>query len=193
MTRWVQDEFSLETKATIGVEFATKAITIQGKLISAHVWDTAGQERFSSITSAYYRGALGVIIAYDTTKYVTFKNAKQWLKELQLKTDDSSASILLVGNKIDLENLREVPTREGKLFAEQEGLSFIETSALNNINVDNAFEMILEEIYNEGKATPNCEDNSPTHFGTNICTTNRQTVHIVSERKEKMGLCNPVC
>jgi len=182
LTRWTQDEFSLETKATIGVEFATKAITIQTKCLRAQVWDTAGQERFSSITSAYYRGALGAIIAYDTTKYLTFKNAKNWLDELKQHSDDNIAMIL-VGNKIDLENLREVPTKEGKAFAEQYGLSFIETSALNNTNVDTAFEMILKEIYNR---VPNRDEHTsrPTPSdGTNL--TNNQTIHLEYETQKK--------
>jgi len=163
LTRWTQDEFSLETKATIGVEFATKALNIQGKILRAQVWDTAGQERFSAITAAYYRGALGAIITYDTTKFITFKNVKRWLEELKQHSDDNIA-ILLVGNKIDLENLREVPTKEGKLFSERNNLSFIETSALSKTNVDSAFEMILEEIYrrNRGFEKVNREDWRPT-------------------------------
>jgi len=115
------------------------------------VWDTAGQERFSAITAAYYRGALGAIITYDTTKFVTFKNVKRWLDELKQHADENIA-ILLVGNKIDLENLREVPVKEGRVFAEKYSLSFIETSALNKTNVDTAFEMILEEIYRRNAA-----------------------------------------
>jgi len=156
LSRWTQDEFSLETKATIGVEFATRSLTLHDKVIRAQVWDTAGQERFSSLTTAYYRGALGAFIAYDTTKYITFKNVKSWLDGLKIHADKDIA-VILVGNKTDLENLREVPTKEGKTFASKHNLAFIETSALANTNVDQAFETLLEEIYNQAKV------NSPNH------------------------------
>jgi len=146
LSRWTQDEFSLETRATIGVEFATKSITLDTKVVRAQVWDTAGQERFSSITSAYYRGALGAILLYDTTKYQSFKNVQMWLDELR-EHADKDISLILVGNKIDLENLREVPTKEGKGYAEKNGMGFVETSALDATNVDKAFATVLEDIY----------------------------------------------
>eukprot|EP01125_Pyxidicula_operculata_P005501 TRINITY_DN1949_c0_g1_i2.p1 TRINITY_DN1949_c0_g1~~TRINITY_DN1949_c0_g1_i2.p1 ORF type:complete len:221 (-),score=37.29 TRINITY_DN1949_c0_g1_i2:265-927(-) len=146
LSRWTQDEFSLETKATIGVEFATKSVSTDSKVIRAQVWDTAGQERFSSITSAYYRGALGAILVYDTTKHQSFKNVQMWLDELR-EHADKDTSLMLVGNKVDLEHLREVPTKEGKAFAEKNGMGFIETSALDATNVDLAFESLIEDIY----------------------------------------------
>jgi len=176
LTRWTQDEFSLETKATIGVEFATKSITIEGRVIRAQVWDTAGQERFGSIISAYYRGALGAIITYDTTKHTTFKNVRKWLEELK-NLGDTDLAIILVGNKIDLENLREVPTKEARAFAEKHGLSFIEASALTKTNVDSAFEMIMTEIYHRG-TSPTSKDhpwNSPSARKSNL---NNKTITI---------------
>eukprot|EP01124_Arcella_intermedia_P014713 TRINITY_DN21280_c0_g1_i1.p1 TRINITY_DN21280_c0_g1~~TRINITY_DN21280_c0_g1_i1.p1 ORF type:complete len:236 (-),score=62.95 TRINITY_DN21280_c0_g1_i1:36-743(-) len=157
LSRWTDDEFSLETKATIGVEFATRELSIQSKVIRAQVWDTAGQERFNALTSAYYRGALGAFIVYDTTRYTTFKNVALWLEELRTHAD-KDISVILVGNKVDLENLREVPTKEGKAFSLNNELSFIEASALSNHNVDKAFETLLEDIYERAQS-----HNNPNH------------------------------
>jgi len=147
LSRWTTDEFSLETKATIGVEFAAKTVLVNDKVIQAQVWDTAGQERFAQITSAYYRGAVGAILVYDTTKFDTFQHVKRWLQELRERSDSANICVVLVGNKIDLVNLREVPTSEGEAFAKKNGLCFVETSALDNTNVDAAFITLIEEIY----------------------------------------------
>eukprot|EP00897_Mesotaenium_endlicherianum_P001663 jgi/Mesen1/1524/ME001323S00377 len=146
LSRFTRNEFCLESKSTIGVEFATRSIQVDGKTIKAQIWDTAGQERYRAITSAYYRGAVGALLVYDITKHVTYENVERWLKELRDHAD-SNIVIMLVGNKSDLRHLRGVPTEDASAFAEKEGLSFIETSALESTNVENAFHKILTEIY----------------------------------------------
>jgi len=146
LSRFTRNEFNLETKSTIGVEFATRSITTETKTIKAQIWDTAGQERYRAITSAYYRGAVGALLVYDIAKYSTFKNVERWLTELR-ENADRNIVIMLVGNKSDLRHLREVPTEEAKAFAENHKLSFIETSALDSTNVELAFQNILTEIY----------------------------------------------
>jgi Ras-related protein Rab-11A len=128
------------------VEFATRSIQVDGKTIKAQIWDTAGQERYRAITSAYYRGAVGALLVYDITKHVTYENVERWLKELRDHAD-SNIVIMLVGNKSDLKHLRGVSTDDAQAFAEKEGLSFIETSALESTNVEKAFQRILTEIY----------------------------------------------
>eukprot|EP00270_Netrium_digitus_P008603 TRINITY_DN2584_c0_g1_i1.p1 TRINITY_DN2584_c0_g1~~TRINITY_DN2584_c0_g1_i1.p1 ORF type:complete len:214 (+),score=21.67 TRINITY_DN2584_c0_g1_i1:84-725(+) len=146
LSRFTRNEFCLESKSTIGVEFATRSIQVDGKTIKAQIWDTAGQERYRAITSAYYRGAVGALLVYDITKHVTFENVERWLKELRDHAD-SNIVIMLVGNKSDLRHLRAVATEDAQAFAEKDGLSFIETSALESTNVENAFHKILTEIY----------------------------------------------
>lgn len=146
LSRFTRNEFNLESKSTIGVEFATRSIQIGGKTIKAQIWDTAGQERYRAITSAYYRGAVGALLVYDIAKHITYENIERWLKELRDHAD-SNIVIMTVGNKSDLRHLRAVPTEEAKAFAEKHGLSFIETSALDSTNVELAFRNILEEIY----------------------------------------------
>lgn len=119
---------------------------VEGKVIKAQIWDTAGQERYRAITSAYYRGAYGALLVYDVTKPSTFENVSRWLKELRDHAD-SNIVIMLIGNKTDLKHLRAVAAEDAQGFAEKEGLSFLETSALEATNVEKAFQTILAEIY----------------------------------------------
>ncbi|CAN6705113.1 unnamed protein product [Malus baccata var. baccata] len=132
LSRFTRNEFSLESKSTIGVEFATRTLQIEGKTVKAQIWDTAGQERYRAITSAYYRGAVGALMVYDITKR---------------DHADSNIVIMMAGNKSDLNHLRAVPADDAQTLAEKEGLSFLETSALEAFNVENAFQTILLDIY----------------------------------------------
>ena len=120
----------------------------------------AGQERYRAITSAYYRGAVGALLVYDIAKHVTFENVDRWLKELRDHADHNIV-IMLVGNKSDLRHLRAVPTDDAKGYAEQRNLSFIETSALDSTNVEQAFQTILT---GERPGTP-----LPQHFLRSQC------------------------
>ncbi|KAB1224136.1 Ras-related protein RABA5b [Morella rubra] len=178
LSRFARNEFDTNTKATIGVEFQTQAVEIEGKEVKAQIWDTAGQERFRAVTSAYYRGAVGALVVYDISRKATFESVKRWLEELtkhervsiylngdfefyhlryhigrrkaRLRMDahcDTTMARMLVGNKCDLENIREVSVEEGKSLAEAEGLFFMETSALEATNVQTAFEIVIREIY----------------------------------------------
>ncbi|KAF8553736.1 GTPase [Imleria badia] len=146
LSRFTRNEFNLDSKSTIGVEFATRSINVDGKTIKAQIWDTAGQERYRAITSAYYRGAVGALLVYDISKHGTYSNVTRWLKELRDHAD-SNIVIMLVGNKSDLKHLRAVPTEEAKNFSSENELSFIETSALDASNVESAFQSILTDIY----------------------------------------------
>ena len=116
LSRFSRNEFNLESESTIGVEFATRTIQVDGKTIKAQIWDTAGQEKYRAITSAYYRGAVGALLVYDITYYNTFKNAEKWLRELRDHTHPSIV-ITLVGNKSDLRHLRAVLSTEAQSFA----------------------------------------------------------------------------
>ncbi|KAE9622128.1 hypothetical protein Lal_00032691 [Lupinus albus] len=147
LSRFARNEFDTNSKATIGVEFQTQIVEIEGKEVKAQIWDTAGQERFRAVTSAYYRGALGALVVYDISRKGTFDGIKRWIQELDTQ-NDSSLARMLVGNKCDLENIREVSTEEGKTLAEEEGMFFMETSALDSTNVQRAFEIVIREIYN---------------------------------------------
>ncbi|XVF59012.1 hypothetical protein PTKIN_Ptkin07bG0239700 [Pterospermum kingtungense] len=147
LARFARNEFSLDSKATIGVEFQTRTLVIEHKSVKAQIWDTAGQERYRAVTSAYYRGAVGAMLVYDITKRQTFDHIPRWLEELRGHADKNIV-IILIGNKSDLENQREVPTEDAKEFAQKEGLFFLETSALEATNVETAFLTVLTEIFN---------------------------------------------
>ncbi|KAG5390387.1 hypothetical protein IGI04_031928 [Brassica rapa subsp. trilocularis] len=146
LSRFTRNDFSNDSRATIGVEFATRSIQCDDKIVKAQIWDTAGQERYRAITSAYYRGAVGALLVYDVTRHVTFENVERWLKELRDHTD-ANIVIMLVGNKADLRHLRAISTEDAKGFAERENTFFMETSALEALNVENAFTEVLTEIY----------------------------------------------
>uniref|UniRef100_A0ABM5F416 Ras-related protein Rab-25 n=1 Tax=Pogona vitticeps TaxID=103695 RepID=A0ABM5F416_9SAUR len=148
LSRFTRNEFNHDSRTTIGVEFSTRTILVGDALVKAQIWDTAGLERYRAITSAYYRGAVGALLVFDITKHQTYDVVERWLKELY---DHAEATIvvMLVGNKTDLAHSREVPTEEAKMYAENNGLLFLETSALDSTNVELAFETILRDIFNK--------------------------------------------
>ncbi|KAG4102488.1 small GTPase [Neocallimastix lanati (nom. inval.)] len=175
LSRFTRNEFNLESKSTIGVEFATRSIQVDSKTIKAQIWDTAGQERFRAITSAYYRGAVGALLVYDLAKHVTYENVNVWLKELRDHADNNIV-VMLVGNKSDLRHLRAVSTEDAKKFAAENNLSFIETSALDSSNVELAFTKILTEIYRivSNKALESSENaNGPSSQVVSITPTSK--------------------
>ncbi|KEH26931.1 putative small GTPase superfamily, P-loop containing nucleoside triphosphate hydrolase [Medicago truncatula] len=176
ISRFTKDEFRLDSKPTIGVEFGYKNIKVRDKLIKAQIWDTAGQERFRAITSSYYRGALGAMLVYDITRIITFVNIKKWLHELR-EFGNEDMVIILVANKSDLSQSREVEKEEGKGFAEKEGLCFMETSALQNLNVEDAFLEMITKIH-DIISHKSLEDKMN---GTKLGLPNGKEIHIADE------------
>ncbi|XP_069032009.1 ras-related protein Rab-25-like [Embiotoca jacksoni] len=146
LSRFTKNEFSNDSRTTIGVEFSTRTVQLDNFTIKAQIWDTAGLERYRAITSAYYRGAVGAMLVYDISKHLTYESAERWLKELYDHADPHMV-VMLVGNKKDLETLRAVPTEEARDFAEKKGLMFMETSALDSTNVEAAFNDVLTAIH----------------------------------------------
>ena len=148
LSKYLNDKFDRNTKATIGMELGNKSFKINDDNINCQIWDTAGQERYRSMTKAYYQGALGAFIVYDITRRNTFENVENWLSDLK-KCADNKVSIILLGNKNDLEEEREVKTEEGELFAKDNNIAFLETSALNGKNIEIAFKTLVDEVYNK--------------------------------------------
>ncbi|KAL0396545.1 UNVERIFIED_CONTAM: Ras-related protein Rab11D [Sesamum calycinum] len=152
LSRFARNEFSLDSKATIGVEFQTRTLVIQHKSVKAQIWTPLGKRAiphilYRAVTSAYYRGAVGAMLVYDITKRPTFDHIPRWLDELRAHADKNIV-IILIGNKTDLGDQRAVPTEDAKEFAQKEGLFFLETSALEATNVEEAFLTVLTEIFN---------------------------------------------
>ena len=118
---------------------------VNGKKVKLQIWDTAGQERFKNITASYYRGGNGVLVVYDITERETFENLNSWLIEIE-KNANKNVYKLLIGNKCDLEDKRQVTYQEGKDFADSNGMKFLETSAKTATKVQEAFELLTNEI-----------------------------------------------
>ena len=145
MSKYIKDQFNINSKSTIGVEFGTKILTIDNKKIKAQIWDTAGQERYKSITSAYYKGAKGAFIVYDITNKFSFDSVDKWVQDLN-SYGDKNLTLLLIGNKSDLEDKRQIGKDVGEEKAKSFSLGFIETSALSGDNIDQAFDIMLNEV-----------------------------------------------
>ncbi|WOL01586.1 ras-related protein RABD1 isoform X1 [Canna indica] len=145
LLRFADDSYVDSYISTIGVDFKIRTFELDGKTVKLQIWDTAGQERFRTITSSYYRGAHGIIIVYDITEMESFNNIKQWLSEIDRYASDSVCK-LLVGNKCDLAENRVVEEEKAKEFADSLGIPFLETSAKDSINVEEAFLTMCAEI-----------------------------------------------
>eukprot|EP01126_Amoeba_proteus_P050778 TRINITY_DN6027_c0_g1_i3.p1 TRINITY_DN6027_c0_g1~~TRINITY_DN6027_c0_g1_i3.p1 ORF type:complete len:215 (-),score=38.01 TRINITY_DN6027_c0_g1_i3:153-797(-) len=146
--RFTNDQFHEETKATIGVEFCYKHMNVDGKDISTQIWDTSGQERFRSLTRSYYRGAIGALVVYGVNSRTSFENCDSWLYELA-EHAEPGILVVLVGNKIDLCGEREVSTDEGVDYSTKNNIPFVETSAKDSTNVNQAFETLVREIHKQ--------------------------------------------
>ncbi len=156
LLRFADDTYTESYISTIGVDFKIRTIQLDGKTIKLQIWDTAGQERFRTITSSYYRGAHGIIVVYDTTDSETFEHVKTWLHEIDRYASEN-VNKLLVGNKSDLTSKRQVETESAKEFAESVNIPFLETSAKNATNVEDAFMTMAGEIKKRMATAPAME------------------------------------
>ena len=128
---------------TIGVDFKVKSLQIDNKRVKMQIWDTAGQERFRNVISSYFKGAHGILLIYDITARDSFKELENWLGEVERNATPQVLKIL-IGNKCDLDEQRQITVDEGEAFAARNGMKFIETSAKNNTNVNEAFEALAK-------------------------------------------------
>eukprot|EP01084_Bolivina_argentea_P048250 88919_1 len=161
---FTSDEFDPDTRSTIGVDLKVKIVYVRGKKIKVTIWDTAGQERFRTLTSAYYRGAQGVILVYDITRKETFDNIKEWLKEVDIFTTKENVIKVLVGNKIHLEKSRQVSREQGANFAKMYNMLFFEASCKTKLGVQDVFMEVIEKILD----TPSLLKESVTTQKTNV-------------------------
>jgi len=153
LLRFADDNFTDSYISTIGVDFRFRTVTIDKKTVKLQIWDTAGQERFRTITSAYYRGADGIIMVYDVTSPESFDHVEEWLSEVDRYANENTAK-LLVGNKADLVDEKQVSEETAQRFAEKLGIPFLETSAKTATNVDAAFLMMAKELIKNREKTP---------------------------------------
>ena len=161
MSKYLTGQFNENSKATVGVEFGSKLFNIDGHNIKAQIWDTAGQEKYKAITGAYYKGSKGAFVVYDITRKDTFISTDKWINDLKTGADPK-INIILIGNKTDLEDKREVLKEQGEEKAKSFGCAFFETSALNGNNIDKGFELMVSEVFKKFKDDNNIEDDLVT-------------------------------
>ncbi|XP_069477081.1 ras-related protein Rab-10-like isoform X1 [Ambystoma mexicanum] len=131
--------------STIGIDFKVKTITIEETTMKLQIWDTAGQERFHTLSVSYFRGAQGFVLVYDITNADSFKNISTWMKDIHQKAGEE-VEIILLGNKCDKEHKRVIEKEKGEKLAWEYGIPFLETSAKENLNIDNAFVLLAKSI-----------------------------------------------
>lgn len=148
--RIIYDQFDIESKSTIGIDFHSKIYKKDDTILKVQFWDTAGQERYRSITSNFYRNAKGIIFTYDISDMSSFIAINQWLKNVQ-ENISSNIYFLLIGNKSDKIHNRAVDYQIARDFAEKNKMMFLEVSAMSNSNINTACELLLEKIYYEIK------------------------------------------
>lgn len=142
---YVIRKFNINQLSTVGLDFRTKKLEIQGKQINLSIYDTAGQERFRNLATGYMKSADGFLVCFDLTSESTLENVNYWINSIKT-TARKNVSILIIGNKSDLNDMREVTTEQGKEFAAKNGIDYLETSSKMQIGVDEAFETLVKKI-----------------------------------------------
>jgi len=145
LLRFSDDSFTPSFITTIGIDFKIRTIELDGKRIKLQIWDTAGQERFRTITTAYYRGAMGILLVYDVTDERSFKNISNWFSNIEQHASEGVNKIL-IGNKCDWVEKKAITKEQGQALADEFGIKFLETSAKANINVEEAFFTLARDI-----------------------------------------------
>lgn len=143
--RFAEDAFNSTFISTIGIDFKIRTIEMDGKKIKLQIWDTAGQERFRTITTAYYRGAMGIMLVYDITNEKSFDNIKNWIRNIE-EHATSDVEKMVLGNKCDMNDRRQISKERGEQLAIEYGIKFMETSAKASINVEEAFLTLARDI-----------------------------------------------
>ncbi|CAL9728103.1 ras-related protein Sec4p [Monosporozyma unispora] len=179
LVRFVEDRFNPSFITTIGIDFKIKTVDINGKKVKLQLWDTAGQERFRTITTAYYRGAMGIIMVYDVTDERTYANIKQWYKTVTEHSNDD-AQILLVGNKSDMDT-RVVSYEQGEELSRELNIRFMESSAKDDTNVNEVFFTLAKLI--QEKLDSNSIQTDLNNGGINIKSNNN------TDGNNKSGCC----
>jgi len=175
LLRFADDNFTESYISTIGVDFRFRTVRIGNKTVKLQIWDTAGQERFRTITSAYYRGADGIIMVYDVTNRNSFNHVRDWLKEVDEYANEDTCK-LLIGNKDDCPD-KVVDSGTGQNFAEELGIPFIETSARTAQNVETAFTRMAEQLIRQREAEGEREQS-------------QATVLVIEEPSKKKSKCS---
>ena len=171
--RFTKDQFGGVYLTTVGMDFQDKIIEIEDKKIRLQVWDTAGQERFRNVTKSYFQSSHGLLVVYDITDKESFEKINFWMKNIKENAPEN-AKLILVGNKCDLANERQVSYEEGEKKASDYNIKFFESSAKEGTNVKEFFFYLANEIYQDEKTKGK---------------DNKKTVQLDSKKKGKKGCC----
>lgn len=175
--RFSDDAFNTTFISTIGIDFKIKTVEVDGKKIKLQIWDTAGQERFHTITTSYYRGAMGIMLVYDITQEKTFENIAKWLRNIDEHASEGVERMIL-GNKCDMEDKRMVNKEKGEGIAREHDIKFYETSAKDNICVEDAFMQLTQDILRKHQAGASQEN-----------ATSGVVIEKNSQSKSRAGAC----
>jgi len=167
LLRYTSDTFRPTFITTIGIDFKIKIMNLEGQTVKLQIWDTAGQERFRTITVSYFKGAHGIILMYDVTDRETFESISHWVKAIKDHAD-AQVNVVLVGNKSDDSEKRQVTTDEGQGLANEYSLKFFETSAKHNLGVDETFEAIAKETKARMTQEPSMSGTNSTRSATSV-------------------------
>jgi Ras-related protein Rab-1A len=146
LLRYTDNIYNNRYISTIGVDFKIKTISLGNKIIKLQIWDTAGQEKFKTITTSYYRGAHGFIVVYDITNFNSFISVKSWIQEIKFYSTDNKAKIIILGNKNELEDKREVNISDTNQLSNELNIPIFEVSAKNNIDITRAINSLVSEL-----------------------------------------------
>ena len=188
LLRYAHGEFNPVYQITIGVEFGAKNVNINDKLYRVQIWDTAGQENFRSITRAYYKNSVCALVVYDISKRDSFNNLSLWIEDCKNQSP-KTIYMILVGNKSDLEDKREVTLEEGKELADKYGIDFYETSAKTGYNVEEIFFNSAKEIARRIDQSYYDLENEACGIKVGINRLNMQQIHSNMNNKEKKNNC----
>lgn len=175
LRRFVEDKFLKNHLATIGIDFKTKNIIVDGVQVKLKIWDTAGQERFRNITNQYYKGADGIILVYDVTDRLSFEKIREWMNQIKQNTTENEIGLVLLGNKCDADP-REIYESDGIELGKELGIQYFESSAMNNINISESFNFLAKQILSKKKI------DTPTKG-------NNTTLNTTQKKKKKDGCC----
>eukprot|EP00005_Dracoamoeba_jomungandri_P000270 CAMPEP_0174255094 /NCGR_PEP_ID=MMETSP0439-20130205/4429_1 /TAXON_ID=0 /ORGANISM="Stereomyxa ramosa, Strain Chinc5" /LENGTH=216 /DNA_ID=CAMNT_0015337101 /DNA_START=97 /DNA_END=747 /DNA_ORIENTATION=- len=183
LLRFSEDSFTPSFITTIGIDFKIRTIELDGKRIKLQIWDTAGQERFRTITTAYYRGAMGILLVYDVTDSKSFANIKNWIRNIEQHATES-VNKMLIGNKSDMQG-KKIDAARGKALADEYHIKFLETSAKTGANVEEAFITLAKDIKKrliDSAVQDNAEEKDKTISGDSLFSS--------GDQKNKGKCCN---
>jgi Ras-related protein Rab-8A len=171
LLRFSDDSFTPSFITTIGIDFKIRTIELDGKRIKLQIWDTAGQERFRTITTAYYRGAMGILLTYDVTDERSFNSTtsnpdiRNWIRNIEQHASEDVNKIL-IGNKCDILDKKVISKEQGQALADEYGIRFLETSAKSNIGVEEAFFTLARDV--KKRLIDSAQDKNDKTTGINL-------------------------